>query len=233
MRTIAVIGAAFIGATLLSFPSIAQQKTVKACTEEWRANKAANEAKGVTLKSYVTQCRAGGAAQTQTAPPPASQKTTTAAPAATGQKTVKACTEEWRANKAANEAKGLTLKAYVADCRTGKTTAQPTLFPTQPQQTRTTTAPPPAAQPPQQAPKTTTGAAPPAATAPTGANQYATEGQAKFRCVGGTVVWANLDSKIYHFSGNKTYGQTKSGAYMCERYAQGQGMRAAKNEKHP
>jgi hypothetical protein len=233
MRTIAVIGAAFIGATLLSFPSIAQQKTAKACTEEWRANKAANEAKGVTLKSYVTQCRAGGAAQTQTAPPPASQKTTTAAPAATGQKTVKACTEEWRANKAANEAKGLTLKAYVADCRTGKTTAQPTLFPTQPQQTRTTTAPPPAAQPPQQAPKTTTGAAPPAATAPTGANQYATEGQAKFRCVGGTVVWANLDSKIYHFSGNKTYGQTKAGAYMCERDAQSQGMRAAKNEKHP
>ena len=83
------------------------------------------------------------------------------------------------------------------------------------------------------APRTTTGAAPPAATAPTGANQYATEGQAKFRCVGGTVVWANLDSKIYHFSGNKTYGQTKAGAYMCERDAQTQGMRAAKNEKHP
>jgi hypothetical protein len=234
MRTIAVIGAAFIGATLLSFPSIAQQKTVKACTEEWRANKAANEAKGVTLKAFVTQCRAGGAAQTQTAPAAPAQKTTTAAaPATTGQKTVKACTEEWRANKAANESKGVTLKAFVADCRTGKTTAQPTLFPTQPQQTRTTTAPPPAAQPPQQAPRTTTGAAPPAATAPTGANQYATEGQAKFRCVGGTVVWANLDSKIYHFSGNKTYGQTKSGAYMCERDAQGQGMRAAKNEKHP
>ena len=156
------------------------------------------------------------------------------APAATGQKTAKACIEEWRANKAANEAKGVTQKAYVADCRTGKTTAQPTLVPTtQPQQTRTTTAPPPAAQPPQQAPRTTTGAAPPAATAPTGANQYATEGQAKFRCVGGTVVWANLNSKIYHFSGNKTYGQTKAGAYMCERDAQGQGMRAAKNEKHP
>lgn len=234
MRAIAVIGAVFIGATLLSFPSIAQQKTVKACTEEWRANKAANEAKGVTLKAYVTQCRAGGAAQTQTAPAAPAQKTTTAAaPAATGQKTVKACTEEWRANKAANEAKGVTLKAYVADCRSGKTTAQPTLFPTQPQQTRTTTAPPPAAQPSQQAPRTTTGAAPPAAIAPAVANQYATEGQAKFRCVGGTVVWANLDSKIYHFSGNKTYGQTKAGAYMCERDAQSQGMRAAKNEKHP
>jgi hypothetical protein len=226
MRTIAVIGAAIVGATLLSFPAIAQQKTVKACTEEWRANKAANEAKGVTLKSYVTQCRAGGAAQTQTAPPApaASQKTTAAAPAAAGQKTVKACTEEWRANKAANEAKGLTLKAFVADCRTGKTTAQPTLLPTTQQQTQ-------APQPAQ--PRATTGAAPPAATAPTGANQYATEGQAKFRCVGGTVVWANLDSKIYHFSGNKTYGQTKAGAYMCERDATAQGMRAAKNEKHP
>lgn len=234
MRTI-VVGSAIIGAMLLSVPAFAQQKTVKACTQEWQANKDANQAKGVTLKAYVTQCRAGGAAQTQTAPaaPAASQKTTTAAPAATGQKTVKACTDEWRANKDANQAKGVTLKAYVADCRSGKTTAQPTLFPTQPQQTRTTTAPPPAAQPPQQAPRTTTGAAPPAATAPAGANQYATEGQAKFRCVGGTVVWANLDSKIYHFSGNKTYGQTKAGAYMCERDAQGQGMRAAKNEKHP
>jgi hypothetical protein len=164
MRTIAVIGAAIVGATLLSFPAIAQQKTVKACTEEWRAN------------------------------------------------------------KAANEAKGLTLKAFVADCRTGKTTAQPTLLPTTQQQTQ-------APQPAQ--PRATTGAAPPAATAPTGANQYATEGQAKFRCVGGTVVWANLDSKIYHFSGNKTYGQTKAGAYMCERDATAQGMRAAKNEKHP
>ena len=234
MRTIVVVGA-IIGAMLLSVPAFAQQKTVKACTQEWQANKDANQAKGVTLKAYVTQCRAGGAAQTQTAPaaPAASQKTTTATPAATGQKTVKACTDEWRANKDANQAKGVTLKAYVADCRAGKaTTAQPTLFPTQPQQ-RTTAAPPPAAQPPQQAPRTTTGAAPPAATAPTGANQYASEGQAKFRCVGGTVVWANLDSKIYHFSGNKTYGQTKAGAYMCERDAQGQGMRAAKNEKHP
>ena len=141
MRTIAVIGAAFIGATLLSFPSVAQQKTAKACTEEWRANKAANEAKGVTLKSYVTQCRAGGAAQTAPAAPAAAQKpTTVAAPAATGQKTVKACVEEWRANKAANEAKGITQKAYVADCRTGKTTAQPTLFPTAQPQQRTTTA---------------------------------------------------------------------------------------------
>jgi hypothetical protein len=47
------------------------------------------------------------------------------------------------------------------------------------------------------------------------------------------VVWANLDSKIYHFTGYKEYGKTKAGAYMCEQDATGQGMRAAKNEKHP
>jgi hypothetical protein len=223
MRNI-VVGSAIIGAILLSVPAFAQQKTVAACTKEWQANKDANQAKGITLKAFVTQCR-GGAAQTQTAPAAPAQKTTTAAaPAAAGQKTVKACTDEWRANKDANQAKGITLKSYVADCRAGKAaTAQPTLFPTQ-QQTQ-------APQPAQ--PRATTGAAPPAATAPTGANQYATEGQAKFRCMNGTVVWANLDSKIYHFSGNKTYGQTKSGAYMCERDATAQGMRAAKNEKRP
>ena len=232
MRTI-VVGSAIIGAMLLSVPAFAQEKTVAACTKEWQANKDANQAKGITLKAFVTQCR-GGAAQTKPAPSTTAAKPA-AAPAATGQKTVKACSDEWRANKDANQAKGVTLKAYVADCRAGKaTTAQPTLFPTQQQtQTRTTTTAPMAPPPQQTQPRATTGAAPPAATAPTGANQYATEGQAKFRCVGGTVVWANLDSKIYHFSGNKTYGQTKSGAYMCERDAQGQGLRAAKNEKHP
>src|SRR6187551_2759490 len=169
MRTI-VVGGAIVGALLLSVPAFAQQKTVKACTQEWQANKDANEAKGVTLKSYVTQCRAGGAAQTQSVPPPASQKTTTAAPAATGQKTVKACSDEWRANKDANQAKGVTLKAFVADCRAGKaTTAQPTLFPTQQQtQTRTTTTAPMSPPPQQTQPRATTGAAPPAATAPTG-----------------------------------------------------------------
>ena len=72
MRTI-VVGGAIVGALLLSVPAFAQQKTVKACTQEWQANKDANQAKGVTLKAYVTQCRAGGAAQTQTAPVGASR----------------------------------------------------------------------------------------------------------------------------------------------------------------
>ena len=79
------------------------------------------------LRDAVPRGRRGTDSKAPAAP---AQKTTAAAPAATGQKTVKACIEEWRANKAANEAKGVTQKAYVADCRTGKTTAQPTLVPT-------------------------------------------------------------------------------------------------------
>jgi hypothetical protein len=227
MRTIIAISCAIIGASVLSFPALAQQKTVKACQEEWRANKDANQAKGITEKAYVAQCRAGGAAAQ-----PSSQQNTAAAPAPAGggQKTAKACRDEWRANKADNQAKGITEKAYVTQCRAGGTVAQPAPAPMAqpPAQTRTTTAPTTAPS----APAATTGARP-ASTAPTGANQYPTEAQARFRCGTGTVVWANTDSKIYHFTGYKEYGKTKAGAYMCEQDAASQGMRAAKNEKHP
>ncbi len=74
---------------------------------------------------------------------------------------------------------------------------------------------------------------PKATATPSGANQFAEEGQAKARCPSGTVVWVNLKSKVYHFSGTKSYGNTKSGAYMCETDASAGGFRAAKNEKHP
>jgi hypothetical protein len=239
MRTCLAIVCAVAGASLLSFPAVAQQKTVKACQEEWRANKESNQAKGITEKAYVAQCRAGGStAKPAPAPAPAasssSQKKTATAPAAaaTQQKTVKACQEEWRANKADNQAKGITEKAYVTQCRAGGSVAAPAPAAPPPSQTRTTTTPAPAPAPAAPPARTAT-QPPPAATAPSGANQYTTEVQAKLRCGAGTVVWANLDSKIYHFTGNKAYGSTKSGAYMCERDATSQGMRAAKNEKRP
>src|SRR5947208_3381881 len=113
----------------LSSHTWAQQKTVKVCQEEWRADKAANQAKGITEKAYVAQCRAGGATAQPAAPPtsPAASP-----PQASGQKTVKACQEEWRADKAANQAKGITEKAYVAQCRGGGATAQPAPPPTSP-----------------------------------------------------------------------------------------------------
>jgi hypothetical protein len=231
MRTITAISCAIIGVAVLSFPALAQQKTVKACQEEWRANKDANQAKGITEKAYVTQCRAGGVAAQPAPSAPSSATTAAPAPAAAGQKTAKACRDEWRANKDANQAKGITEKAFVTQCRAGGTVASPAPMAPPPAQTRTTTttaAPAPTSPPPAATTGTRT-----ATTTPTGANQFSTEGQARFRCGGGTVVWANLDSKIYHFTGHKEYGRTKAGAYMCEQDATSQGMRAAKNEKHP
>jgi hypothetical protein len=140
------------------------------------------------------------------------------------QKTVKACQEEWRANKAANQAAGKTEKAYVAECRGAaakpEAATTPAAKPTKP------VAPAPAAAAPKER-------ATPATAAPTGANQYTTEAQAKLRCPLDTVVWVNLSSKIYHFAGHKDYGNTKRGAYMCEKDTAGAGARAAKNEKHP
>jgi hypothetical protein len=143
------------------------------------------------------------------------------------QKTAKQCTDEWRANKADNQAKGITEKAYVAQCRAGGTAAAPGA----PAAEQPKPAAAPAAAP---APKPA--AAPKAretiATAPAGI-QFANEAQAKSRCPTDTVVWVNEKSKIYHFSGHKDYGNTKEGTYMCERDATAAGDRAAKNEKHP
>jgi hypothetical protein len=64
-------------------------------------------------------------------------------------------------------------------------------------------------------------------------NQYTTERQASFHCPSDTVVWANTRSNIYHFRGTHNYGSTVAGAYMCEQDAITEGMRAAKNERHP
>ena len=219
------------------------QKTAKECREEWRANKAANQANGVTEKAYVAQCR-GGAAPAQTTAAPPTPPAPAAAPeaAATGQKTAKECREEWRANKAANQSNGVTEKAYVAQCRGGAAPAQTTAAPPTPP----APAPAPAAAAPA-APAPTATASPSRATPPppnagaapsvpenaVGTNEFSTEAQAKARCPTDTVVWVNLTSKIYHFSGTKNYGSTKHGAYMCERDTAPAGMHAAKNETHP
>jgi hypothetical protein len=57
----AALCSAVLGFMASASLAIAQQKTAKACLEEWRANKAANQANGVTAKAYVARCRAGGA----------------------------------------------------------------------------------------------------------------------------------------------------------------------------
>jgi hypothetical protein len=191
------------------------QKTAAACRDEWRANRAANQAAGITEKAYVAQCRAGTApARTTAAPPAPPPPAPNVSGPATGQKTAAACRDEWRANKAANQAAGITEKAYVAQCRAGAAPARTTAVAPAP--------PPPApARPPAQAPNQT------------GANEFPTEAQAKTRCPTDTVVWANLPTRVYHFNDTRYYGNTQRGAYMCEHDALAAGMRAAKNETHP
>ena len=90
---------------------------------------------------------------------------------------------------------------------------------------------------------------------PGGANEFSTEALAKGRCPTDIVVWANLKSNVYTLQPTaalpapaaaptaapatpapgrtRFYGETKNGAYMCERDSLAEGMRAAKNEIHP
>ena len=138
------------------------------------------------------------------------------------QKTVKECRAEWQAQRAEYQAKGVTEAAYIKQCRSGG------------QESSTPTATPGAAAPAATtAPAPRTSSTPAARVGTPGANQFASEAQAKGHCATDTVVWANLSSKVYHFSGHRDYGNTKRGAYMCEGDATQQGFRAAKNEKHP
>ena len=47
-------------------------------------------------------------------------------------------------------------------------------------------------------------------------NHYTTEAAAKAACGSDTVVWANTGhSHVYHTTGDKYYGHTHHGAYMC------------------
>jgi hypothetical protein len=90
MRFAAAICSTLTGLMVLSSQAVAEQKTIKACQEEWRANKATNQANGITEKSYVDQCRAGGAPTQPTAAPapstaPPSSPATTARPSSLGQ----------------------------------------------------------------------------------------------------------------------------------------------------
>ncbi len=63
------------------------------------------------------------------------------------------------------------------------------------------------------------------------ANQFASEPLAQAHCAGNSVVWVNLRSKAYHLKGTKFYGNTKSGAYMCQRDATAGGMHAAQSKR--
>jgi hypothetical protein len=225
------------------------ESVMKQCGEQWQAAKSAGTMNGATWPQFLAQCRAqlsSGAATAAPAQPqtgslfpwqqPASSAPAPVAPTATGNQSVmKQCGAQWQAAKAAGTTSGATWPQFLKACRT--------------QLASTTSAPPqggfaPAAPAPAPAPSpvpTRSGslfpwqqpASPSAGGAVSTGGGSVSPQQAQYRCPGSTVVWVNEHSHIYHFAGTRDYGNTKSGAYMCESEAQASGNRAAKNERHP
>ena len=59
-----------------------------------------------------------------------------------------------------------------------------------------------------------------------GLQSFSTEQLAKQHCPTDTVVWLNHQTGVYHFKGDHWYGNTKSGAYACQKEADKAGDRA-------
>jgi hypothetical protein len=106
------------------------QKTVKTCQREWFLNRIALRANGITQKVFVSDCQAAAAkVGTSAAAPvaadspakPAAAPNSPTPDAASGK--IKACQEEWRTKRTADEVPGITEKAYVEQCRGGDTTS--------------------------------------------------------------------------------------------------------------
>lgn len=108
-------------------PSLAQKKTEKACQEEWRSNKAANQANKITEKAYVEKCKAESekpAAATPAAAPAPAAKSSTAKPADGRQAEYareRACGQDWKADKAAGKIPaGMKWPKYWSECNQRK-----------------------------------------------------------------------------------------------------------------
>jgi hypothetical protein len=58
---------------------------------------------------------------------------------------------------------------------------------------------------------------------------FTTEDAAQKHCPADTVVWLNTSSGIYHLKGERWYGRTKHGAYVCRKEADAAGDRETEN----
>jgi hypothetical protein len=157
----------------------------------------------------------------------------TATGAARAESVMKDCGAEWQAAKAANTTGGQTWQEFLKGCRTrhaGAAAAPATAPASAPMAPAAAPAPAPMAPASAQTyqPKPAPVPVRPTA-APTGAGQFSTESEAKYRCPSDTVVWLNTKSHIYHYPGTRSYGTTKQGAYMCEADAVAAGDRASKS----
>jgi hypothetical protein len=48
-------------------------------------------------------------------------------------------------------------------------------------------------------------------------------------CTNDRLVWVNTNSGVYHFQGERYYGSTKQGKFVCEKEALKEGDRATRN----
>ena len=132
-QTLLICGFSAVLAASLLISSPSSAKTVKACEDEWKANKSTIQASGKKKTDFMTECRAETAStEPATAPaaqaaPAASSNPSAAAPRARSAKTIRACAAEWTANKASLEATGKTRRDFITECRAGtETTAAAT-----------------------------------------------------------------------------------------------------------
>jgi hypothetical protein len=61
------------------------------------------------------------------------------------------------------------------------------------------------------------------------ASQFQSEHEARQHCPKDIVVWVNTKTGVYHFKGQRWYGNTKEGAYECRKDANGEGDRVTRN----
>ena len=63
-----------------------------------------------------------------------------------------------------------------------------------------------------------------------GLTLFSTEASAQDHCPNDEIVWLNLPTGIWHKKGNRWYGTTKNGSYVCKEEAKIAGDRGSMNE---
>jgi hypothetical protein len=58
---------------------------------------------------------------------------------------------------------------------------------------------------------------------------FSMEAPARKHCPQDQVVWLNLPTGIYHLQGERWYGRTKNGAFVCRREADAAGDHETRN----
>ncbi len=141
------------------------------------------------------------------------------ASSANAESVMAACASQWKQAQSAGTTGGATWPQFLAQCKTQRAPSA-SIAPAP--------APAPAPNPGSLFPWLNPAPSHAAAPAPTGAGQFSTEAEARYRCPTDKVVWVNTKSNIYHYQGSHNFAHTKQGAYMCEADARAAGSRAAR-----